>query len=136
MTRIFVNLPVKDLERSMEFFKALGYRFNEQFTDTSAACLQISESIYAMLLTESRFKDFLPQGKQVADTAKTTEVLLALSCESKEEVHRLTDAAIKAGGREARPGQDHGFMFDRSFQDPDGHIWEVFWMDPAVIQKQ
>lgn len=120
----------------MRFFKALGYQFNEQFTDDTAACLQISDTIYAMLLTEARFKDFLPQGKVQSDAARTTEVLLALSCESKDEVHRLTDAAIVAGGKEARPGQDHGFMFDRSFEDPDGHIWEVFWMDPAVIQKQ
>jgi uncharacterized protein len=136
MTRIFVNLPVKDLNRSMDFFKQLGYSFNQQFTDATAACLVISDTIYAMLLTETRFKDFLPQGKQISDATKTTEVLVALSCESKEEVHRLADTAIKAGGSEARPPEDHGFMFARSFHDPDGHIWEVFWMDPAAIQQQ
>lgn len=136
MTRIFVNLPVKDLDRSMDFFKQLGYHFNEQFTDSTAACLVISDTIFAMLLTENRFKDFLPPGKQTADATRTTEVLLALSRESKDEVHRLADTAIRAGGSEARPPEDHGFMFARSFHDPDGHVWEVFWMDPATIQKQ
>lgn len=136
MTRIFVNLPVKDLDRSMEFFKQLGYSFNQQFTDATAACLVISETIYAMLLTEEKFKSFLPAGKQVSDTTKTTETLIALSCESKDEVNRLADTAIRSGGSEARPPEDHGFMFGRSFHDPDGHVWEVFWMDPAMIQQQ
>jgi predicted lactoylglutathione lyase len=135
-TKIFVNLPVRDLDRSIDFFKKLGYTFNEQFTDATAACLVISESIYAMLLTENRFKDFLPKGKQMSDATKTTEVLLALSCESKEKVHEIVDLAISAGATEARPAEDHGFMFARSFNDLDGHVWEIFWMDPAGIPQQ
>lgn len=135
-TKIFVNLPVKDLEKSMAFFKKLGYTFNEQFTDATAACLVISESIYAMLLTETRFKDFLPQGKQLSDATKNTEVLLALSCDSKEKVHEIVDIALNAGATEARPPEDHGFMFARSFNDLDGHVWEIFWMDPAGIPQQ
>ncbi|MCE3281925.1 MAG: glyoxalase [Chitinophagaceae bacterium] len=135
-TKIFVNLPVRDLDKSMAFFKQLGYSFNPQFTDANAGCLVISEDIYAMLLTESRFKDFLSKGKTVSDATKTTEVLLALSCDSKEEVHRLADAAIKAGGSEARAPEDHGFMFARSFHDLDGHVWEVFWMDPSHVMPQ
>lgn len=136
MTKIFINLPVKDLDRSMGFFKELGYRFNEQFTDNTAACLVISDTIFAMLVAEDKFRSFIPKGKHISDANKVTEVLLALSCESKDEVHRLADTAIKAGGTEARPAEDHGFMFARSFHDPDGHVWEVFWMDPAGIPKQ
>lgn len=133
--KIFVNLPVKDLDKSMDFFKKLGYSFNQQFTDATAACLVISENIYAMLLTHDKFKQFTPAGKQLADASKLTEVLLALSCASKERVHQLADAAIAAGGSEARPPEDHGFMFARSFNDLDGHIWEVFWMDPSFVQQ-
>lgn len=135
-TQIFVNLPVKDLNRSIDFFKQLGYTFNEQFTDATATCMVISDTIYAMLLTEEKFKSFLPKGKQISDATKNTEVLVALSCGNKDEVHRLADAAIKAGASEARPAEDHGFMFLRSFQDLDGHIWEIFWMDTAAIPQQ
>lgn len=135
-TKIFVNLPVKDLNRSMDFFKKLGYSFNEQFTDATAACLVISEEIFAMLLTEQKFKQFLPDGKQISDATKNTEVLLALSCDTKEEVHRIVDAALSSGATEARPAEDHGFMFTRCFNDLDGHIWEIFWMDPAGIPQQ
>jgi uncharacterized protein len=135
-TQIFVNLPVKDLDRSKEFFKKLGYSFNEQFSDATGACLVISDTIYAMLLTEPKFSSFLPKGKQISDATKTTEVLLALSCESKEDVNRLADIAIKAGGSEARPPEDHGFMFGRSFHDVDGHVWEVFYMDLSAIPQQ
>ena len=135
-TKIFVNLPVKNLEASMSFFKKLGYTFNENFTDATATCLVISEDIYAMLLTEAKFKQFLPEGKQVCDATKNTEVLLALSCDTKEDVNRLADAAMNAGATEARPPEDHGFMFTRSFNDLDGHIWEIFWMDPAGIPQQ
>lgn len=135
-TKIFVNLPVKDLEKSMEFFKKVGYTFNEHFTDATAACMVISEDIYAMLLTEPKFKGFLPKEKQVADATKQTEVLIALSCDTKEKVHELADAAMNAGATEARPPEDLGFMFTRMFNDLDGHIWEVFWMDPAAIPQQ
>jgi uncharacterized protein len=133
-TKIFVNTHVKDLKRSMDFFKALGYSFNMQFTNDSAACLVITEDIYAMLITHDRFKDFTP--KKISDATQTTEVLLALSCESREKVDELYSKAIKAGATETRPAEDHGFMYGRSFNDPDGHIWELFWMDPKGIPAQ
>jgi predicted lactoylglutathione lyase len=120
----------------MEFFKQLGYSFNMQFTDETAACLVISDTIYAMLLTEEKYKSFLPQGKQMADATKTSQVIVALSAESKDKVDELVNAAFKAGATEARPDDDYGFMFLRSFTDPDGHIWEVFWMNPEFLQQQ
>jgi predicted lactoylglutathione lyase len=132
-TKIFVNLPVKNLDKSMAFFKALGFGFNAQFTDATAACMVISEDIYAMLLTEAKFKEFTT--KPVADATKSTEVLTCLGVASKAEVNRLCDAALKAGGKEERPAMDFGFMFGRNFNDLDGHIWEVIWMDPAHVQK-
>lgn len=133
-TKIFVNTHVKDLKRSMEFFKALGYSFNMKFTDETGACLVISEDIYAMLITHGRFKDFTP--KKISDATQTTEVLLALSFDSREKVDEIYDKAIKAGATETRPSEDHGFMYARSFNDLDGHIWEVFWMDPKGIPAQ
>lgn len=132
-TKIFVNLAVKDLNRSMDFFKSLGYSFNTQFTDDTAACMVISEDIYAMLLTEDKFKQFTP--KQIADATKSTEVLTCLSAESKDKVNELVDKAIKAGATETREPQDYGFMFGRSFNDLDGHIWEIMWMDESQIRK-
>jgi uncharacterized protein len=133
ISKIFVNLAVKDLEKSIAFFKAIGFTFNPQFTDKTAACMVMSEDIYAMLLTHEKIKQFTK--KEIADAHKTTEVLTALSVESKAKVHELTDKAIAAGATEPRPPQDYGFMFGRSFEDPDGHIWELFWMDPAHVQK-
>ena len=130
--KIFVNLPVKDLDRSMTFFKALGFTFNAQFTDETAACMVISDDIFAMLLTHDKFKQFTP--KAIADTSKTSEVLTALSAESKDEVNKMVDAALKAGGQKLRDPQDYGFMYERSFQDLDGHIWEIMWMDPAAVK--
>ena len=130
-TKIFVNLPVKNLGRSMTFFETLGYRFNPQFTDETAACMVISDDIYAMLLTEQRFKDFT--SKQVADAHKTTEVLTALSFDSRDQVDKLVDTALKAGATKAREPEDHGFMYCRSFNDLDGHIWEIFHMDMAAV---
>jgi predicted lactoylglutathione lyase len=129
--KIFVNLPVKQLDRSMDFFKQLGFTFNPQFTDETAACMVISDDIYAMLLTEAKFKEFTP--KPIADASKTTEVLTCLSLDSKDEVNRMADTALKAGGTKAREPMDYGFMFGRSFNDPDGHIWEVVWMDPSQV---
>ena len=134
ISKIFVNLPVKDLDKSMAFFKAIGFSFNTQFTDKTAACMVMSDDIYAMLLTHDKVKQFTE--KQIADANKTTEVLTALAVESKAKVHELADKAIKAGAKEPRQPQDYGFMFARSFEDPDGHIWEVFWMDPAQAQKE
>lgn len=132
-TKIFVNLPVRDLDKSMDFFKQLGYTFNPQFTDETAACMVISDDIYAMLLTQAKFKEFTP--KEIADSSKTTEVLIALSADSKEEVNELVDNALAAGGKEARDPQDYGFMYGRSFNDLDGHIWEVMWMDMAAVNQ-
>lgn len=130
--KIFVNLPVRNLEKSMTFFKALGFNFNAQFTDETAACMMISDDIYAMLLTHDKFKQFTP--KAIADTSQTSEVLTCLSAESKDEVNKMVDAALKAGGQKLREPQDYGFMYERSFQDPDGHIWEIMWMDPANVK--
>jgi hypothetical protein len=132
MTQIFVNLPVKDLDRSMGFFKALGFDFNAQFTNEHAACMVISENIYAMLLTEPMFKRFTP--KDIADASKTTEVLTALMVESRDSVDAMMGKALAAGATEVRDPQDHGFMYGRAFNDPDGHIWEIGWMDPAHVQ--
>lgn len=133
ISKIFVNFPVKDLDKSMAFFKAVGFSFNPQFTDKTAACMVMSDDIYAMLLTHDKVKEF--SKKQIADAHKTTEVLTALAVESKERVHEFADKALEAGAKETYPPKDYGFMFARSFEDPDGHIWEVFWMDPAHVQK-
>ena len=131
-TKMFVNLAVKDLAKSMEFFKQLGYTFNPQFTDETAACMVISEENYAMLLTHAKFKEFSP--KAICDTTKSTEVLIALSCDSREQVCDLVKRAVSAGGSTYADAKDYGFMFQHGFQDPDGHIWELFWMDPAAVK--
>lgn len=131
---IFVNLPVKDLETTKGFFGKLGFSFNPQFSDDNTACLVISDTIFAMLIAEPRFKEFTK--KEIADSSKTTEVLLALSAESREKVDELADAALAAGGSPANEAQDLGFMYGRSFQDPDHHIWEIMWMDPSAVEGQ
>ena len=131
--KIFVNLPVKDLNKSMEFFKKLGFSFNEQFTDETAASMVITGDIYAMLLTEQKFKQFTK--KEIVDATKSTEVLVALSVDSKEEVNQMMQKVFDAGGREAREAQDYGFMYGRAFEDLDGHIWEIFYMDPNYVKK-
>ena len=133
-TKIFLNLPVKDLKKSMAFFNALGWHFNPQFTDETAASLVISDGIYCMLLTHKKFKEFTP--KEIPDTSKTAQMFIALSQDSKEAVHKLADAAVKAGAKEPKPLQDYGFMILRTFEDLDGHIWEIFFMDPAHVQPQ
>lgn len=129
---IFVNLPVKDLTRSMDFFAKLGYAFNPQFTDENAACMIVSENIYVMLLSEPIFKTFTP--KPISDATKSTEVLVALSCASREEVGETVRKAVAAGGTTYNEPQDHGFMLQHGFQDPDGHIWEYIYMDPSAVQ--
>jgi predicted lactoylglutathione lyase len=131
--KIFVNLPVRDLKRAMAFFERLGFTFNPQFTDETAACMVISGDIYAMLLTHAKFTQFTR--KPIADATQVTEVLVCLALESKAEVDKLAKAALAGGGTEASPTADHGFMYARSFHDLDGHVWELIWMDPAVIQK-
>ena len=130
-TKIFVNLPVRDLPRSVAFFQALGYGFNAQFTNDTAACMVVAEDIAVMLLTEARFKDFTP--KSIADASRTTEVLTCLSAESREAVDALADKALAAGGTQVMPPMDYGFMYGRSFNDLDGHIWEIMWMDQSAI---
>lgn len=132
-TKIFVNLPVEDLEKSKAFFAKLDYRFNPQFTDETAACMVITDDIYAMLLTKAKFKEFTK--KAIADATQTTEVLTCLSVDSKAKVDEMLDAALEAGATEARDPMDYGFMYGRSFNDLDGHIWEIIWMDPRAAEK-
>lgn len=129
---IFVNLPVKDLQKSMAFFAALGWSHNPQFTDETAASIVISDTIYVMLLTHDKYRQFTD--KPIADAQKTSQVLIALAAETPEEVNRIADAALKAGASEPKPPQDYGFMKLRTFEDLDGHHWEVLWMDPAHVQ--
>lgn len=131
-TMAFINLPVKDLQRSTGFFKQLGYSFNPQFTDQNAACLVISDTIYIMLLVEPFFNSFT--GKGVADSANSAEVIVALSVENRAEVDRLVDTALQAGGKQYQAAQEYDFMYSRNFQDLDGHRWEYVWMDPAHLQ--
>ncbi len=131
---IFVNMPVKDLPRSMQFFKSLGYEFNAQFTNDQAACMVISETIYVMLLTESFFQSFT--AKALCDTATTTEMLVCLSSTSRTAVDELVGKAVVAGAKCPKAPMDFGFMYQRAFEDLDGHIWEVIWMDPAHVQQQ
>lgn len=129
--QIYVNLHVKDLERSKAFFAGLGFSFDSRFTDDKAACMVIEDgSIYAMLLAEPFFRTFLA-GKAVSDAKKNTEVLLALSCESDAAVDDLVARAVASGGKAHREPQDHGFMYYRAFEDPDGHIWELIHMRGA-----
>ena len=130
--KLFVNIPVRDLKKSMDFFSSLGFTFNKQFTDEKAACMVVSEDAYFMLLTEPFFRTFTK--KQQADTARETESMFALSCESRAEVDELVRKAIDAGGTQAMDPIDHGFMYGWSFYDLDGHHWEVLWMDPNAIQ--
>lgn len=131
---IFVNLSVKDLDASKAFYEKLGFSVNPQFTDETAACVVISDTIFAMLLTEEKFKSFTAPGKEIADATRTTEVMVALSAESREKADALADAALAAGGSPAAETQDLGFMYGRSFADLDGHHWEVVWMDPAAVE--
>jgi uncharacterized protein len=129
--KLFVNLPVQDLKRSIEFFTRLGFAFNPKFTDEQATCMILSDEAYVMLLVEKRFSDFAR--KPIADAGRTTEGILAITAGSRAEVDTLTDLALAAGGTPAAEPMDHGFMYGRSFYDPDGHHWELFWMDPAPV---
>ncbi len=128
--QIFVNLPVKDLKRSVQFFGQLGYEFDPRFTDESATCMIIGENIFAMLLVEKFFATFTP--KPIADAKSATEVLVCVSADSREEVNRIAEAAFAAGARRYKEPQDHGSMYGWGFEDLDGHIWELMWMDPAA----
>jgi predicted lactoylglutathione lyase len=130
--KLFINPAVRDLNRTKEFFTALGFTFNPKFTGSNAACMIVSEEGYVMLLMEPFFKGFTK--REICDTQTHTEALIALSCSSREEVDEIVRKAIGAGGSHAMDPQDHGFMYGWSFYDPDGHHWEVFWMDPAAAQ--
>ncbi|CAL9374002.1 hypothetical protein SUDANB171_00918 [Streptomyces sp. enrichment culture] len=133
-TNIFVNLPVQDLDRSKEFYKRLGFTQNEQFSDENAACFVIEEnSIYVMLLVKPFFAKFTD--KELADTERTAAVITALSADTRQGVDDLADRALEAGGKHSKDPMEEGPMYGRSFQDPDGHLWEVMWMDPAALQN-
>ena len=132
--QIYVNLPVKSLERSKQFFSSLGFTFNPQFTNDSGACMVIGENSYAMLLAEHFFQTFTK--KPVADATRSTEVLVCLSCESRAEVDELVRKALAAGGKAPNAPQDHGFMYGHGFEDPDGHVWELMHMDASAAPPQ
>jgi uncharacterized protein len=125
-SQIFVNLPVKDLKRSVEFFTKLGYTFNPQFTDENATCMIVGENLFVMLLTEPFFGGFT--SKPITDTSKSTEVLTCLSCDGKQQVDDLVAKARAAGGKVPRQAQDHGFMYAHGYEDLDGHTWELVFM--------
>jgi uncharacterized protein len=129
---IFVNFPVTDVARSRKFYEALGYTINEQFSDETAASVVVSDTIYFMILNHERFQGFAT--KPMANPATMTGVMLALSQDSRAAVDAITEAAIQAGGSESKPAQDMGFMYLRTFQDPDGNVFEPFWMDPGTVQ--
>jgi uncharacterized protein len=132
-TKIFVNLPVQDLNKTIEFFTKLGFRFNPQFTDENATCMIVGEDIFVMLLVEKFFKTFTK--KEICDTTKNIEVIVALSAESREKVDQMINKAIEAGGRESREPQDHGWMYGRSFEDINRHLWEIIYMDEKAVKK-
>ncbi len=132
--QIFVNLPVKNLQASLAFFRQLGFSFNEQFTDDNAACLVLGENIYSMLLQENYFKTFTK--KPVADATKATEVLIAIDAGSKAEVDELVRKAVEAGGSTYMEPQDHGWMYQHSFADLDGHQWEIAFMDESMLSSE
>ncbi len=129
-----MNLPVKDLKRSVDFFTKLGYTFNPQFTDENTTCMIIGENIFAMLLVEERFKDFTK--KPISDAKKSTEVLIALDVDSREKVDEMVRKAVDAGGSIYIEPQDHGWMYVHSYADLDGHQWEVMWMDESKAPQQ
>ncbi len=129
--KLFVNLGVKDLEASVEFFTRLGFAFDPRLTDESASCMILSDEAFVMLLVEDCFKDFTT--KALCDAGTHTEAILAVSADSREQVDSLVDAALVHGGRPANEPMNHDFMYGRSFHDVDGHLWEVIWMDPSAL---
>jgi predicted lactoylglutathione lyase len=131
--KIFVNLPVKDLSRSVEFFSKLGFGFDEQFTDETATCMIVSDDIFVMLLTEEKFQTFTP--KKICDAGKFTEVLVCLSLESRANVKEMVAKAVAGGGSTYNEPQDHGFMYAHGFQDLDGHIWELIHMESTAVKE-
>jgi len=132
--KLYVNLPIRNLKRSVEFFTKLGFSFNAQFTNENTTCMIVSDEAYFMLLEEARFKDFTK--KELCDTRTHTEAGYALNAESREAVDELVNTALAAGGTPAMPKMDLGFMYSWSFHDLDGHHWSIFWMDPSQVQPQ
>ncbi|WP_054955301.1 VOC family protein [Paenibacillus dakarensis] len=130
--KIFVNLPVKDLDKTVGFFTKIGFEFNPQFTDENATCMVISDHIFVMLLVEDFFKSFT--NKDIPNTSDNSEVIIALSADSREQVDEIVNLALSAGGRATNDPVDHGFMYSWSFEDIDGHLWEVMYMDPSHVE--
>ena len=133
VTKIFVNLPVKDLNNTIDFFTKLGFKFNPQFTDENATCMIVGEDIFVMLLVEKFFKTFTK--KEICNTSKDTEVIVALSVESKEKVDQMINKALESGGKESREPQDHGWMYGRSFEDINKHLWEIIYIDESAVKN-
>lgn len=133
-TQIFVNLPVKELQRSVAFFTRLGFKFDPKFTDQNATCMLVSENIFVMLLVESFFRTFTK--KEICDARRSTEVLVCLSCESRTKIDELVAKAVAAGGAAPNEAKDHGFMYAHGFEDLDGHIWELIHMAPATAESR
>jgi len=133
VTKIFVNLPVKDLNNTIDFFTKLGFKFNPQFTDENATCMIVGEDIFVMLLVEKFFKTFTK--KEICNTSKDTEVIVALSVESREKVDQMINKALESGGKESREPQDHGWMYGRSFEDINKHLWEIIYMDESALKN-
>jgi uncharacterized protein len=130
---LFVNLAVSDVAASQDFFRALGFEFDSRFTDDSCACMVVSEQAYVMLIAQDRFADFT--SKPIADARSSTEAILCVSADSRDEVDAFADAALGVGASTAGEPMDHGFMYGRSFHDPDGHLWEVMWMSPEAVEQ-
>lgn len=128
---IYINLPIKDVKKSVDFFSGLGFTFNPQFSNEENHCMIIGENMFAMLCEENRFQKFLP--KPIADPS-TTEVLISLSCSTREEVNQLSQKAFEQGARKVNEAEDHGFMYSWGFEDLDGHVWDLFWMNPDHVQ--
>ena len=131
ISSIFVNLPVKSLTKSVEFFTELGFKFNAQFTDETSTCMIINDTVYVMLLEHSKFQGFID--KPIAPST-STEAILAFACESPDEVRQLSEKAIAMGARKLNEPEDHGFMYSWGFEDLDGHLWDLFWMNPEHVQ--
>ncbi len=132
--KIFINLPVTDLKKAMSFYAKIGFANNPQFTDETAACMVLTEEIYLMLLTHAKFAQFTK--KEIANTSKTVAVINSLSVDTLAEVNAMIENAVKGGGNEANEPRDFGFMQQRSFEDLDGHLWEVFYMDVSKFPQQ
>jgi len=136
MARLYINLPVENLQASIAFYQALGFVQNLDFSDEKAAAMTLDDSLSVMLLSKDFFGRFVPAGKTIADSHTTTEVLNALELDSREAVDAIFDQAISAGGQKTVDTYDYGFMYGRDFEDPDGHIWEAFWMDVSQMPKE